>query len=197
MSDRPVTTKERILDAAEGLMLAKSFHSVGLNEILTAVQVPKGSFYHYFSSKEQFGVEMLKHYVAGATAYKTQMLLWPVPEVNPLQRLLTYLEGTIAKSHEAAGKCPCLVIKLAAEVGDFSEPMRQVLAEGSRHWIGLLEAVLSEGLARGSISDKVEPAAAAAVIQDLWTGAMQRAATTRDSAPLRDAVAFIRNWLTP
>ena len=67
MSDR--TTKERILDAAEELMLEKSFHSVGLTEILEAVKVPKGSFYHHFKSKEQFGVEMLKHYVADATAY--------------------------------------------------------------------------------------------------------------------------------
>ena len=67
MSDR--TTKERILDAAEGLMLEKSFHSVGLTEILEAVKVPKGSFYHHFKSKEQFGVEMLKRYVANASAY--------------------------------------------------------------------------------------------------------------------------------
>ena len=66
MSDRP--TKERILDAAEQIMLEKSFHSVGLNEILKAVGVPKGSFYHHFESKEQFGVEMLKHYVADAVA---------------------------------------------------------------------------------------------------------------------------------
>lgn len=197
MSNRPVTTKERILDAAEGLMLAKSFHAVGLNEILATVQVPKGSFYHYFSSKEQFGVEMLKHYVAGATAYKTQMLLSPVPEVDPLQRLLTYLEGTIAKSHEAAGKCPCLVIKLAAEVGDFSEPMRQVLAEGSRQWIGILEQLITEGIASGMISPQLHPGASAAVIQDLWTGAMQRAATTRGTAPLREALTFIRAMLTP
>ncbi|MCW0220810.1 MAG: TetR/AcrR family transcriptional regulator, partial [Prosthecobacter sp.] len=72
MSDR--TTKERILDAAEGLMLEKSFHSVGLNEILAAVKVPKGSFYHHFESKEQFGVEMLKHYVTNSVAYKTRLL---------------------------------------------------------------------------------------------------------------------------
>ena len=196
MSNRPATTKERILDAAEGLMLAKSFHSVGLNEILSAVQVPKGSFYHYFASKEQFGVEMLKHYVDGATAYKTKMLLSPVPEADPLQRLLTYLEGTIAKSHEAEGKCPCLVIKLSAEVGDFSEPMRQVLAEGSRQWIGILQQLIQEGIASGSIAARIDPAAMAPVIQDLWTGAMQRAATTRGTAPLREALGFIRTLLT-
>jgi TetR/AcrR family transcriptional repressor of nem operon len=197
MSNRPVTTKERILDAAEGLMLAKSFHSVGLNEILTAVQVPKGSFYHYFKSKEQFGVEMLQHYVDGATAYKTRMLLAPVPEPDPLRRLMTYLEGTIVKSHESEGKCPCLVIKLAAEVGDFSEPMRGVLAQGIRQWIAILQQLLEQGLASGSIAKRVDPVAMAAVIQDLWTGAMQRAATARETTPLRDALAFIRTLLAP
>jgi AcrR family transcriptional regulator len=62
-----VTTKERILEAAEEMMLSKSFHSVGLREILKAVKVPRGSFYHHFSSKEQFGVELLQHYVNAHT----------------------------------------------------------------------------------------------------------------------------------
>ena len=194
MSERASTTKERILDAAEGLMLKKSFHSVGLNEILTAVQVPKGSFYHYFKSKEQFGVELLKHYVDGATDYKRKMLLSPLPEPDPLQRLLTYQEGIIAKSHESEGRCPCLVIKLSAEVGDFSEPMREVLAEGSRQWISLLQQLIRAGIGYGSISPGIDPSAGATLIQDLWTGAMQRAATTRESAPLRDAQTFIRAY---
>lgn len=197
MSNRPSTTKARILDAAEGLMLAKSFHSVGLSEILAAVQVPRGSFYYYFKSKEQFGVEMLKHYVDSATAYKTRMLLSPVPEPDPLLRLLTYLEGNIAKSHESEGKCPCLVVKLASEVGDFSEPMREVLAEGSRQWISIIQQVIEEGFTKKSIASRAPPAAMAGVIQDLWTGAMQRAATSRSTVPLREAVFFLRSWLTP
>lgn len=84
-------TKERILDAAEGIMLQKSFHSVGLNEILSAVKVPKGSFYHYFQSKEQFGVELLKHYVADASAYKRKCLLTAELSEDPAERLAAYL----------------------------------------------------------------------------------------------------------
>ena len=63
-----MSTKQRILEAAEDIMLTKSFHSVGLAEILAAVKVPKGSFYHHFSSKEQFGVELISHYVQEHTA---------------------------------------------------------------------------------------------------------------------------------
>lgn len=195
MSDR--TTKERILDAAEGLMLEKSFHSVGLNEILKAVKVPKGSFYHHFESKEQFGVELLKHYVTESTAYKSKLLLLPNPEPDPLLRLTTYLESNIARSLECQGKCPCLVVKLASEVADFSESMREVLAGGTRSWTAIFEKVLQEGLEKGKIASHIQPTTIAPVILDLWNGAMQRASTTRSVAPLREAVAFLKHLLTP
>lgn len=195
MSER--TTKERILDAAEGLMLEKSFHSVGLSEILEAVKVPKGSFYHHFESKEQFGVEMLKHYVADATAYKTQMLLSSTPEPDPLRRLLSFFEGNICGILETQGKCACLVLKLSAEVADMSEPMREVLAKGNREWIAILEQVLQEGLEKKKIAQTVRPAEMAGVIHDLWNGAMQRASINRDVSPPRDALNLVRTLLTP
>lgn len=195
MSDR--TTKERILDAAEGLMLEKSFHSVGLTEILEAVKVPKGSFYHHFKSKEQFGVEMLKHYVADATAYKAALLLSATPEADPLRRLLSFFEGTICRILETQGKCPCLVLKLSAEVADLSEPMREVLAAGNREWIAILEKVLQEGVKKKKIAATVQPAGMAVIIHDLWNGAMQRSAINRDATPPRDALNFVRALLSP
>lgn len=195
MSDR--TTKERILDAAEGLMLEKSFHSVGLNEILAAVKVPKGSFYHHFESKEQFGVEMLKHYVANSVAYKTRLLLSITPEPDPLLRLITFLEINLGRALENDGKCPCLIVKLASEVTGFSEPMREVLAQGTRDTAGIYEKLIQEGLEKGKIAASISPSAMATVILDLWTGAMQRASTTRSVAPLREAIAFLKAQLTP
>src|SRR5437868_1723689 len=83
------------LPAAEELMTTKSFHSVGLNEILSAVKVPKGSFYHYFESKDQFGVELVKHYVADASSWKRRMLLSEDLDSNPLERLSSYMNGAI------------------------------------------------------------------------------------------------------
>jgi TetR/AcrR family transcriptional repressor of nem operon len=191
------TTKERILDAAEGLMLEKSFHSVGLTEILEAVKIPKGSFYHHFASKEQFGVELLKHYVADATVYKKEMLLSPTPEPDPLRRLLSFCEGCICRVLETKGKCSCLVLKLAAEVADMSEAMREVLAAGNREWIAILEQLLQEGVEKKKIAETVNPAEMAPIIHDLWNGAMQRSAICRDATPPREALNFIRTQLTP
>ncbi len=195
MSDR--TTKERILDAAKGLMLDKSFHSVGLSEILSTVKVPKGSFYHYFESKEQFGVELLKHYIGEATAYKKQMLLSPEVEPNPLLRLLTCLEANVAKMQETNGKCPCLAAKLSAEVADLSEPMREVLAQAQRDWAKITEQLLREGIKKKQINASIDPARTAGVFNDLWTGAMMSSAIQRHVAPLREAIAYMKGELSP
>ncbi len=191
------STPERILEAAEGLMLEKSFHSVGLNEILAEVQVPKGSFYHHFSSKEQFGVALLTHYVARATAFKTQALLSPSPEPDPMRRLMAFLGSNVDRLVENDGRCPCLVVKLSAEVANFSEPMRLVLQQGVREWVSIYETLLREGVAKGSVNADIDPAVFAPMIVDLWNGAIQRASITRNPAPLRNAITFLRNRLNP
>jgi TetR/AcrR family transcriptional repressor of nem operon len=191
------TTKERILDAAEEIMLQKSFHSVGLNEILSAVKVPKGSFYHYFQSKEQFGVELLKHYVAEASNYKRRALLTTDLSENPYERLMAYFDLHVAKLMENGCQCSCLVAKLATEVATFSDDMRAVLADGVREWTGLLQQVLAEGQAKGVIRKDIDAKTTALLMHDLWMGASLRMQVERSVAPLRAVSVFLRQYLAP
>ncbi len=197
MSVTTATTKERILEAAEEIMLAKSFHSVGLNEILAAVKVPKGSFYHYFQSKEQFGVELLRHYVNEASEWKRKLLLNPEQEPNPFMRLMAFIDLAAAHLLEKECQCACLVSKLASEVATFSDPMRAVLADGIREWRGIFEQVIAEGQKKGVIRKKLDAAETAGLISDLWMGASQRCQVERNVAPIRSAAQFIRNYLSP
>lgn len=188
-------TKERILDAAEEIMLQKSFHSVGLNEILSAVKVPKGSFYHYFQSKEQFGVELLKHYVADASNYKRKALLTPELSEDPAERLAAYFDLNIANMMGNSCQCSCLVAKLATEVATFSDDMRAVLAEGMREWRGFMEKVVIEGQEKGVFRKELNPQTTATMMQDLWMGANQRMQVEKSVSPMRAAALFIRSYL--
>ncbi len=139
-------TKQRIFDAAEELMLQKSFQSVSLNEILKATDTPKGCFYHHFASKEAFGAELIKHYTDETLAHYSELLLNQKMEPNARLRILTHYEAGIAKFIENGGKCPCLLIKLAAETGFSSPAMREQISQGY-HSIGqLYEQVIQEGL---------------------------------------------------
>lgn len=189
------TTKERILSAAEEIMLTKSFCSVGLNQILTAVQVPKGSFYHYFQSKEQFGVELLRHYIGEHTARLKRILL--SSDLDPMKRLQAYFDGAISQMLEGECKQCCLVAKLGSEVSTFSEPMREVLAEGMREWRTVYEQVLCEGQKAGVVRQDLNVPDAAAFLQDAWQGAMNRAQIERTVSPLQSAAEFICRALVP
>ena len=54
--------RDTILDVGQRIMAGKGFSAVGLNEILVSAGVPKGSFYHYFGSKDAFGEALLARY---------------------------------------------------------------------------------------------------------------------------------------
>jgi TetR/AcrR family transcriptional regulator, transcriptional repressor for nem operon len=188
-------TKIHILDTARELMLRKSYHSVGLSEILAAADIPKGSFYHHFSSKEDFGVALLHRYVEEITAIRQRLLLTTETAESPLLRLFLLFEAAISIFEKAGGKCPCLAIKLAAEVADFSDPMREELARSDREWIAINERLLQEALESGHARPGTDPATMAALIHDLWAGAMQRASVARDAAPLWGAIRYLRQVL--
>ncbi|MDB6150430.1 MAG: hypothetical protein JWQ44_1878 [Chthoniobacter sp.] len=188
-----VTTKERILEAAEELMLTKSFHSVGLNEILTAVKVPKGSFYHYFESKEQFGVELITHYVGDHTDRLGKF--FAARDTTALQKFADYWSYSIGRITQGECQQSCLVAKLGLEVANFSEAMREVLAAGLKTWRGIFEAAIREGQVDGSIRKDLIPKDAAAVIQDTWQGALQRMQVEKSVAALRSAAQFLHSYL--
>ncbi|MEK0448976.1 MAG: hypothetical protein RL088_1244 [Verrucomicrobiota bacterium] len=196
MSERfGATTKERILDAAEGLMLEKSFHSLGLTEILAAVNVPKGSFYHHFESKEQFGIELLRHYMARAYEHKRTWLQDRSQFPDALERLVRYLEAGMAKFVENGCRPICLVVKLCGEVATFSDGMREELAAGFAQWDKLSADVIREGQKQGSIAKSLGVQEAVTVIGSLWLGAMLQAQVMRNVSPMREAVAFLRSHL--
>jgi len=193
-----VPTKERILDAAEEIMLERGFHAVGLNQILSAVKVPKGSFYHYFDSKEQFGVEMLRHYANESNARKRSLLLDSDVEENPIERLFALFDLTVGKFQENGGKCPCLMLKLAAEVANFSDSMREELVKSFIETTSIVQQALDQAVAKGLLAESFDTASEAGFILDLWTGAQQRAAIFRKVTPLRRAMKiFAERLKTP
>ncbi|MGZ8188833.1 MAG: TetR/AcrR family transcriptional regulator, partial [Methylosarcina sp.] len=55
--------RDNILNRGVSLLMQQGYHGTGLKEILDAVQIPKGSFYNYFDSKESFAAEVIQHYI--------------------------------------------------------------------------------------------------------------------------------------
>jgi len=127
-------TRQHILDTGYRMMAAKGFTSVGLNELLQTAGVPKGSFYHYFKSKEQYGQALLEDYFHN---YVSELeLIFSNPAISGRDRLMCYWQNWQDRySYDiTSNQCEaleCLVVKLSAEVADLTEGMRLTLRDGT------------------------------------------------------------------
>ena len=178
--------RQHILDTAQNIIAGRGFTAVGLSEILKSANVPKGSFYHYFNSKEAFGEALLESYFSD---YMVQLeTLLNRPSVSAAQRLLAYWATWIetqSACYPAEGKC--LAVKLAAEVSDLSEPMRMVVQDGMEGVITRLANAVSDAVNDGSLPGGTDTRGLATMLYQLWLGASLRAKVTRDQMPLQAA----------
>jgi len=56
------TTKNRIIQKGAELVYLKGFNNTGIQEVLQAAEVPRGSFYFYFKNKEEFGLCLVDYF---------------------------------------------------------------------------------------------------------------------------------------
>ncbi|WP_158807774.1 TetR/AcrR family transcriptional regulator [Beijerinckia sp. L45] len=189
-----IDVRQNILDAAQRIMAAKGFSAVGLNEILAAAGVPKGSFYHYFGSKDAFGDALLKAYFEAYLADMDATLA--APGRTAAERLMAYWAKwqDTQGSFDCQGKC--LAVKLAAEVSDLSEAMRLTLKRGTTDIIERLSGAIEAGMADGSLAIAGDPSETAETLYHTWLGASLMVKIGRTPAPFGTAMASTRRILT-
>lgn len=190
---RSTDTRRSILDAAQRIMAHKGYSAVGLNEVLAEAGVPKGSFYHFFASKDAFGEAMLKSYFANYIADMDRVLTRS--NESAAERLMTYWQQwrQTQSVDECQGKC--LAVKLGAEVADLSESMRLALKVGTDAIVDRLERTIAAGLEDGSLSIDGDPRTVAQALYDMWLGASVMAKIHRSLAPLDTTMTVTRQLL--
>src|SRR5262245_51137216 len=113
-------TCQALLDAGTELILEKGYNHSGLDEILKRAGAQKGSFYHFFASKEDFGLQIVDRYAAARFATLDRFL--GDESRRPLERLRLFFEDS-CRRHEAMGyRKGCLFGNLGQEMADQSEP---------------------------------------------------------------------------
>jgi TetR/AcrR family transcriptional repressor of nem operon len=186
-------TRRTILDTAQRIMGGKGFSAVGLNEILSTAEVPKGSFYHYFESKDALGEALLKTYFEDYLAEMDRTLSMPAQSAS--QRLMNYwLQwAETQQSFDCQGKC--LAVKLGAEVSDLSESMRQALKTGTAEIIDRIARTIEAGVADDSLKVHGPANETAQNLYQLWLGASVMAKIVRNVQPFEAALQMTRQIL--
>jgi TetR/AcrR family transcriptional repressor of nem operon len=192
-TSEPVDIRDNIIAVGQRIIGAKGFSAVGLNEILSAAGVPKGSFYHYFGSKDAFGVELLESYFTEYLADLDSTLAQP--GLTTAQRLVNYFQiwQDTQSFFDCQGKC--LAVKLGAEVADISEAMRAALKRGTSGIVVRLASAIEAGVEDGSLSISEDASIVAQSLYQLWLGASIMVKIVRTLQPFEIAMATTRQML--
>lgn len=186
MSNQTKDTRSHILATGRGLTAKQGYAGVGLNALLKAAEVPKGSFYHYFASKEAYGCALLEDFMRQYREDLGRTLLHP--QMNARERFLGYFENWLQKQTGPALHDRCLVVKLSAEVADLSDGMSKILARGVADIISHLAQTLERGIAEGSVAPLSDPRGVAQSIYHQWLGASLVAGLSHNDEPLKAAM---------
>lgn len=193
MNNDAKSARQIILDTAQSIVSRKGFSAVGLNEILQAAEVPKGSFYHYFNSKDAFGVVLLDTYFENYVHGIEQ--LFKQSELSGYTKLMRYWHSWVDNQTGCTDAGKCLAVKLGAEVSDLSEPMRLALQRGTARTIALLAEAMRQGVDDGSLTIHEHPDSLAQRLYALWLGTSVMSKITRTSAPFDEALLLTRHLL--
>jgi TetR/AcrR family transcriptional repressor of nem operon len=175
-------TKQILVEAGVNIMLEKGYTNTGIMEVLSSVGVPKGSFYHFFESKEDFGLAIIAHFDESYTIQLKKFL--EDANVRPLQRLKNYCldkKKMLAELHCRKG---CLIGNLSQEMSDQSEVLRAALSKVLSARRKLFASCIEEGQKLGEIDKTHSADKWAELFQSAWDGAVLRTKTRKELEPI-------------
>jgi len=187
------TTREHLIETGLRQIHALGYNATGVKEILDLAEVPKGSFYHYFPSKESFVEEVLARYTANE-AERAQATLGDF-KLTPLKRLRKYFESLVEVYGQGGAIPGCLLGNLSLELGGQSTHLQPAFSAAFANWQQPIAATLREAAAQGEIPKSLKPDETAAFLLNSWEGALLRMKADKSDKPLHTFLDFVFNSL--
>ncbi len=188
--------RRMLVDIGTALFTQKGFGSTGLEEILQAAEVPKGSFYYYFDSKDAYAHAVIRNYAA----YFARKLDKSLNDERrtPLARLKAFASDATDGVLRFEFKRGCLVGNLGQEMASLEEAYRVLLLEVLDTWRKRFERCIEEAREAGEIRTAVDSAALARFFWSAWEGAVLCAKLERSREPLDNVgTLFFDHLLMP
>ena len=175
-------TKAELIRSGLEQLTENGFAASGIDPILKKVGVPKGSFYHYFASKEAFGLAVIDSY-SHYFAKKLDTCLLD-ESFSPLARMSNYVEQAKVGMSRYHFKRGCLVGNLGQEVDLLPESFRQILIDIFQSWQDRVAKCFQAAQLNGELSPAADCDLLAECFWIGWEGAVSRARLVQDTKPL-------------
>lgn len=181
-----IHSKDGILQTGLDLVLSRGFNATGVESILKQANVPKGSFYNFFSSKEEFGLALIDKFVAARGE-----LLLPIfndEALPPLERIKKSFEALIALFEKDGYEKGCLLGNLSLEMSDQFENVRERLDRAFQKWTEVLTGLLLQAQREKAIPSDMNAEMLAENLIASFEGALLRSKVKKSPEPVKNYI---------
>lgn len=175
-------TRRALIWCGTELLTERGFGVTGIEEVLSRVGVPKGSFYHYFPSKQAFGEAVIQNYVE---YYARKMnRIFDNTARSPLEQLAEFVNDARRGMTRYGFRRGCLVGNLGQEMASLNEPYREQLEAVLKSWEARVTDCLEHAISVGQLHQDSDAASLSRFFWIGWEGAVLRAKLMRSDEPL-------------
>ena len=175
-------TREELIEVGLKQIHSAGYTATGINQILELADVPKGSFYHHFASKDAFAKEILEHYNLGEQERWESFL--GDTKVSPLKRLRRYFKEMIAIYGRRGRSAGCLLGNMTLDVAEHNLELRGLLRKSFDRWQNAIAKTIREAIEQHELPKTANADELAALLVNNWEGAQVRAKAEQSDKPL-------------
>ena len=183
------TTRDDIIRVGLEILSEKGFNSCGIDAVLKSAKIPKGSFYYYFPSKEEFGLAVLDLYAVQAKAHAENYL--HDRTLTPMARLRRYLTDVAASIEVEGCTRGCFLGNMTQEMAGQNDRFRVKLNEIWDGWKRIIADCLREAKAAKELKRDADADLLAEFIIVGIEGGMLRAKVSKTALPMKDMAAIL------
>jgi len=176
-------TRKKLLDVGVSMFIDQGYHGTGIQGVVDMAGIPKGSFYNYFKSKEDFGSKTIIHF---AERFKEFLGKIEVDSRKDAYSAINRFFDDLIDSFEMNDfKEGCLIGNLAAEISDSSKINRETMSKCMNEWRDILMVILNRAQEQGKIRDDIQANELADFLLNSLEGAILRMKIETSSRSLR------------
>jgi TetR/AcrR family transcriptional repressor of nem operon len=178
-------TREALITAGIDQLSEHGYHGTGIKQILDEVNVPKGSFYNFFASKEAFVAEVIGHYSRDLLGQLSKFIAGEGKNLNPVEQLRAIYLYSLQQYASHDFKKSCLVGSIATEISAESEMCRIELEAAMKHWLRFFSSIFEQAQDQQLVRDDLSPTDMASVYWAAWEGALIKMKMSADTQPVK------------
>lgn len=178
--------KDDIIQVGLDLVLSRGFNATGVEAILKQANIPKGSFYNFFSSKEEFALAIIDKFVADRVEVFSP--IFSDQSLPPLERVKRSFETLIETFEGAECSKGCLLGNLGQEMADQFANVRQRLEHSLQEWIKAVSRLLLQAQKEHAISTDMNTEMLAENLISSFQGALLYSKVKKSPEPLKNFI---------